>query len=579
MKIATVKIHNYRSIADAEFCLANYSLIIGENNAGKTTVINALRTFYEDDKQKYDQSRDFPKFEVADQSSWLEITYKLTEQECGQLKEEYQQTDRLLKVRRYFATDDKTLSGNLYAYVGGELTHEHQFYGTTKVGLGKLGTVLYIPALSKTEEGLKLTGPSPLKNLIDLVFGKVMSTDVSYQKLSAAFSEFNQSVLEEDLDGGHSLHGLSKEINSEISQFGLSMDFSILPIQPADIVKSLVAHDFKDVNLDSALDNATVLGQGVQRHLIYTLLKLTTKYASKATSKKKDFQPDFTLLLFEEPEAFLHPAQQENLNSNLKTLGGIENNQVLITSHSTTFTSRNVKDICNIIRVCKRDGRSSIHQIREDSLDDLLDQNAGLYKRFCDMLTDSDVDEGLKKQIRGKWGHDMPNMNDKLIDEGLKYFLWLDSERSAMFFAKHVIVCEGASEKILIEYMLCEEWSDLRGQHIYCVDALGKFNIHRYVNLLGALGIDHSIIMDKDQNRGVHKEVNEFIEDKKNAFTKHIHLFDVDLEHFLEVEKPPKGRNDMKPSSLMRKFESGDIAVDKLAGLRSIVATCAGCEP
>ena len=85
--------------------------------------------------------------------------------------------------------------------------------------------------------------------------------------------------------------------------------------------------------------------------------------------------------------------------------------------------------------------------------------------------------------------------------------------------------------------------------------------------------------MDKDQNRGVHKEANEFIEDKKNAFTKHIHLFDVDLEHLLEVEKLPKGRNDMKPSSLMRKFDSGGIAVDKLAGLRSIVATCAGCEP
>jgi predicted ATP-dependent endonuclease of OLD family len=48
MKISKVVIHNFRSILDSEFDLADYSLLVGENNAGKTTVISALRAFYED---------------------------------------------------------------------------------------------------------------------------------------------------------------------------------------------------------------------------------------------------------------------------------------------------------------------------------------------------------------------------------------------------------------------------------------------------------------------------------------------------------------------------------------------------
>lgn len=56
-------------------------------------------------------------------------------------------------------------------------------------------------------------------------------------------------------------------------------------------------------------------GQGMQRHLIYTLIRVGAKYIGKKEEKKKEFSPDLTIVLFEEPEAFLHPTQQEFLNA------------------------------------------------------------------------------------------------------------------------------------------------------------------------------------------------------------------------------------------------------------------------
>ena len=74
MKIRTVSLHNFRSIKDIKFDLEDHSLLVGENNAGKTNVITALRIFYEDHGIKFDGDRDFPKF-TTDDESWIELEF------------------------------------------------------------------------------------------------------------------------------------------------------------------------------------------------------------------------------------------------------------------------------------------------------------------------------------------------------------------------------------------------------------------------------------------------------------------------------------------------------------------------
>ena len=185
MKIKNVTIHNFRSVLDGQFNLDNYTLLVGENNAGKTTIITAIRTFYGDSGTNYNENRDFPKVETTDKESWAEIEYEITDEEKENLKEEYKNENNTIKIRKFFKSDTKEYTGNLYAYVDGELTYENQFYGDTNIGKKKLGEILYIPAFSKTDDGLKLTGPSYLKKLIEFVFKKaVEGTGRMHCKLS-----------------------------------------------------------------------------------------------------------------------------------------------------------------------------------------------------------------------------------------------------------------------------------------------------------------------------------------------------------------------------------------------------------
>ena len=91
-----------------------------------------------------------------------------------------------------------------------------------------------------------------------------------------------------------------------------------------------------DNNLTKEID-VNSLGQGLQRQLIYTLIRLASQYVEKEEKGKSDFSPDFTLLLFEEPEVFLHPSQQVQLNIGLKKLAGGEGQQVLISTLNSSF--------------------------------------------------------------------------------------------------------------------------------------------------------------------------------------------------------------------------------------------------
>jgi putative ATP-dependent endonuclease of OLD family len=97
---------------------------------------------------------------------------------------------------------------------------------------------------------------------------------------------------------------------------------------------------------------------------------------------------------------------------------------------------------------------------------------------------------------------------------------------------------------------------------------MGKFNIHRYMNLFRELGIYHSVLGDKDENNNVHDYINQFINDRKNEFTKSIDFFDKDLETFLGIKAPPSNRRDKKPLNVMWHYFNRKISEDKIDRLK-----------
>lgn len=570
MKIKAITIHNFRSIKESKFDPYDYTVLVGANNSGKSNTMTALRIFYEDEV-KFNDKTDFPKFETKDNESWIEIEYLLTNDEFNNLKEEYKNPGNILKVRKYLKSEDKNRvkanQSNIYGYEN-EILSENLFYGAKNISQAKLGSVIYIPEVAKTDDTLKLTGPSPLRDVITFVMNKVVKISESFGDLNKAFEEFNSKFKEEASKDGFSLSKLRKEINDNLKEWEVEFNLNINPVRPEDIIKNLVSHYAIDKNLDKAID-VKYLGQGLQRHLIYTLLKLSSQYTEKKVYEKKEFSPELTLILFEEPEAFLHPGQQEFLNASLKSLSSEKGQQIIVSTHSPIFVSKNIQDIPALIKLKRENGITNIFQVSESTQEMILEQNNELAQLLQGKLNDVSVDQSTKNRIAkimGDTGDDT-----RMEEESIRYLLWLDSERCSAFFANIVLICEGASEKVFIDYLIKNKWNDLKEKRLYVLDAMGKFNIHRYMNLFRELGIYHSILADKDENNNVHEFINQFIEEQRNEATKAIDFFDKDIETFLGIDAPPKSRKDKKPLNIMWHYFKNKITEDKIDVLREKV--------
>lgn len=562
MELIKSIIHNFRSIKDAEFEINPYTLVVGENNSGKTNLLSALRVFYEDGGLKFDKNRDFPKFDTEDNESWIELHFSTTDEEQETLKDSYKTNDNILKVRRYFASDNgkvKAKQSNIYAYEDGLLS-ESLFYGAANVSSSKLGSVIYIPAVSKVEDTLKTTGPSPFRNLINLVMKKAVSSSDSFTNLNIAFEQFNRAFKTEE-SSGLSIESVKKDINTELSQWGVGLDIEVSPINPDDIVKNLLKPHIEDQKLDGKRVDIASFGQGLQRHLIFTLIKMSAKYHTPNRSAKKDFNPDYTLILFEEPEAFLHPSQQDVLYRNLIDLTKDQDQQVIISTHSAQFVSKSVDTLPSICKLHRTGKETKAYQVTAEKLDEILSNNL-----VAARLTGEDQNDDFDEEIR-------------MSDEAIKYFLWLDSERSSLFFARHVLLCEGASEKTYLDYLADSDWKFLREHRIYILDCVGKFNIHRFMHLLTELSIPHSVLFDGDDDRRGridHQMWNQLINDARTPITTGIHQFQSDLEDFLEIEKPDRTRNDFKPINVIKKHVGGDVSEQKQQALKEIVLKITG---
>ena len=549
MKIENITIHNFRSIREQSFSLQNYSLLIGPNNAGKTNIIDALRIFYENEL-KYSQSRDFPKFpDISDKESWIDIEYLLDNEEYHDLKDEYKQPNNTLKVRKYLQSDAdrvKSNQSNIYAYEKNGLSN-NLFYGAKNISEAKLGNVIYIPEISKIDEYTKLTGPSPFRNLLEFVVKKVVKNSPAFEELNKSFEEFNKTFLAESSIDGISLNSLIMDINTHVKGWDISFGIDINPIKMDGLIKNLISHYLEDNNLKGHKMDVSSFGQGLQRHLIYTLIRLSAKYKDVSAKKtKKEFSPDYNLILFEEPEAFLHPAQQEIMNISLKNLSKDISQQVLITSHSAHFVSKNIDDVNSILKLSKSSAETQIHQIDETALADILSENKELKTILGEKTTAKDLEL-----------------------ESIRYCLWFDPDRCSAFFSDFVLICEGMSEKALIDTLIKAGEVNLNNCKTYILNAGGKYDIHRYMNLFGRLGIRHSVLYDGDNNKDRHEKINKFIEQKNNSYTMNLFSFPDDFENFLEIEI----ENDRykKPLNVMWHYRNKKIKKERLNELNKII--------
>lgn len=542
MRAIEIKIHGFRSIHETAIRLEPLSLIAGANNAGKSNVIDAIRLFYGD--LKWDENRDGPKVEPSDAESWVEVEFLPTEEEITQLKDAYKSASGTFRVRNYVKPstgDDGRARSGYYAYESDELSN-NLFYGAKNVGSGKVGHIVYIPAVSKIDDNTKLSGPSALRELVAEVLNKVVADSRAYQELTKAFNIFESSLRTQASADGQSLGSLEKEVTDEITNWEASFSLAVQSLQP-EILKTLIKPRLIDSTHGREIDQAC-FGAGFQRHLIYTLIKLAAKHANppkRSSGETVEFAPQLTWILFEEPEAFLHPSQEEMLHDSLLKLVEDGTTQVLLTTHSPRVVSRSMHDLTRLVRLRRDVGITRSYQLSRKELDDLFD---GV--RIAD--------ETITPP-----GTTLADVNTTALMASLKTELWMQATRATSFFSQRVILVEGPSETALYSYLITRGLMALPTRGLVVIDCMGKYNIHRFVTLLGAFGIDHSVLYDGDGGAAHDREVTAAIDRAKSTFTKRITRFPNDLESQLGITPLPREHSHRKPQYVLYHLEMGMV--------------------
>lgn len=570
MKLTHVSIHNFRGIIDASMAFHAYALVVGANNSGKSTIIDCIRAFYEKDGFKFKKEVDFPLKGTADQESSVELTFSLADEEHDSLKDEYKTQDKTLRVRKYFQTseklhDGKSATGWILGYKSDGTLSNEPFYGAKNVQSGKFGDLIYIPAISKVDEHTKLSGPSALRDLITNIMSDVVEGSDAYETLTDSVSTFAGSVRTIETADNRSLSNFENDLNALLAPWQTNFNLKFTAPSTAEIIKSMLGWDIRDNHHDKP-QGVEYFGSGFQRHFIYSLIRLGAKYVPQKVSKKaKDFTPSLNLVLFEEPEAFLHPPQQEDLARNLIKVSEIADWQIVCSTHSAHFVSRNAARIPSIIRARRVDGIVSAFQIDEEQWSSIVDANQAIQQlaaKYPKVKKTMQADD-LKPEM-----------------ESVKYFLWLNPDRAGLLFAQHVLLVEGPSETALINRLLDDGRLTLP-QGTYVLDCLGKYNIHRFMNLLSSLGVVHAVLHDDDNNLNEHQELNQLIADSRNeSFTHSVVTIPKDLEDYLGVVPP--GSSHRKPQHLLYSYATNQIDDSKLAGFCKLVESCfatAGGKP
>ena len=110
------------------------------------------------------------------------------------------------------------------------------------------------------------------------------------------------------------------------------------------------------------------------------------------------------------------------------------------------------------------------------------------------------------------------------------------------------------------------------------IDALGKYNFHRFLKLFVTYGIFHGIMFDNDDEKNEHAVINQLIRDKKTEFTLADPFeFNKCLEHHFGLSLPK--RNDLKPLQILNALETKKITTEQLEELRKAFCDALAIQP
>lgn len=262
-------------------------------------------------------------------------------------------------------------------------------------------------------------------------------------------------ALHKVFDGVPEYAAFVERLQHEVGQlsrnmpYGLDIDFSAY--DPSNYFRALRVSP----KLDGENRSYDELGTGQEQ-----VLALGFAYAYAAAFGASG---EGLVLVIEEPEAHLHPLAQDWLASQLHRFSA-EGVQVVITTHSPSFID--LRNLDALVLVRKEEGATVVSQLTA----------AGL-AAYCN-------DYGAPKATPAS-----------ILEH---YDINATSALRAGFFARAVVLVEGATESFALPVLLKKLGVDLTRLGIACIAVGGKGNLAKWWRLYTAYSIPTYVIFDND---------------------------------------------------------------------------------
>lgn len=465
MPISRIRVENFRSIKECDFCPTQFCALIGENNAGKSNVLHALRivlgrdsvsvnSFTDSDFYNEDFTQDIkiqldfspplqhqpfkgtPAIEVP-RICFLVSHYKVNTKKANK-------GDRRFEVK-CLDLEDELITVPSEAPKKGKQTPYKPLVGIPSDVREQI-PLLYCSAHRRLRDQLPGTQYSLLGRLLEDIDSSLKHTpsqkdDPSSPSVAEVFQERLSHALDalkcddflnlEETIRSEALKNLGYDA-SERDRF--SFNFELF-----DSITFLKAITLSFKEGDRVVD-ATSMGDGAQNALVMAIFQAYER------SKKSG-----AIILVEEPEMYLHPHRRRLLYDVLRNIS--QTNQVIYTTHSPQFVA--IPDYENIRMVyrCPQDTTKVLAST--------LPPSAAIRER-------------LRKEF--------------------------DPERNELFFAKHVILVEGDSEKLSFPEYASRLKIDLNRLGYSIIEVGGKRSLMGFVEILLSFCIPFTVVFDTDSS-------------------------------------------------------------------------------
>lgn len=487
MKLARLKIHNYRCFGDGEQIIPidDSTAFIGNNSSGKTAALLALNCLFSNNsaerilkRNDFHLPQNVKPEELESQELYIEAVFTFDELEDERteggnavptffksLVVDNPGGTPYLRIRLE-ATWEKSSSieGAIESKVYyitcpecEEITEEFKTSANRK-DLDRI-RVIYVPAVRDPAKQLKNASGTMMHQIMSNINWSVSTQE----KVRTKIQELNDQFLEEKGVSilGSSIHTQWESYDSDMRYSNAQLRFNSTDID-SSIKKSEVVFlptvTGKECTIDDMSDGLRSL---FYISLVDSILDVETEIQREIETDPENVSfshkpPILTIVALEEPENHIAPHLIGQLVSNLDRIASKSNAQTILTSHSTAIIKRFDPEKLRYFRL---DINDSITKVRSITLPE-KEKKADQYK---------------------------------FIKEAVKAY-------PELYFAKLVILGEGDSEEIILPKVWAVRNGNVDTSGISVVP-LGGRHVNHFWRLLSDLDIPYITLLDLDKER------------------------------------------------------------------------------